>query len=138
MAVFIGPDEKTLLEGLYQLALSNVIDADNFIKNKKNNNIGKEAFLEIMKLMTVKIPLHYEVTFTFETQKIGLCRHMSMSTSKINSVPSPEAVWMVCECLGFTGELEDCLGIWLEDIGDNRKAVNVLQLVGSEESKALH
>jgi hypothetical protein len=61
-----------------------------------------------------------------------MVRHMSLSSTWHGRMPIPEAVWMVCDELGFTASLDAC-NVWLEDIGDGDRAVNVVQPVAIAE-----
>jgi hypothetical protein len=59
----------------------------------------------------------------------GIARHMSMSSPAKGRLPTPEAVWMICQELGYVGSLAQCL-VWIEDLerGQEReKAINVVQ-----------
>ena len=57
---------------------------------------------------------------------------MSMSSRRRGRAPTPEAVWMICEELGFVGSIQQCR-VWLEDMQDGDKAVNVAQPVAVVE-----
>ena len=80
---------------------------------------------------TVEIPgpWPFRVTFSIENgHPVGTCRHMSMSIRRENRVPSPEAVWIIAEELGFIGSLALCR-TYPEDLEDNNKAINIVQPV---------
>jgi hypothetical protein len=82
-----------------------------------------------MNAQTVVIPGPWQffVVFTIETgHPAGTCRHMSLSIRRKDRVPSPAAVWMVAEELGFSGGLLAC-SAWLERLSDGGIAINVAQ-----------
>jgi hypothetical protein len=94
---------------------------------------GKKAHVEQMKAQTVEItgPWPFLVTFSIETgHPCGLARHMSMSIRRRGRVPSPEAVWMVAEILGFAGGIDACRS-WPEDLAGHGVAINLLQPVAT-------
>ena len=76
---------------------------------------------------TVFLPVAYAVTFSIEHgHPDGTMRHISMSVDREGRVPLPVTVYMVAEVLGFCGGIEAC-AIWLEDLHDGGKAVNLVQ-----------
>jgi hypothetical protein len=89
---------------------------------------GMKEHMRRMHAQTIRIPGPYpfDVTFSIENHPGGMMRHMSMSIVREGRVPSPEAVWMVAEELGFSGGLESSQ-VWFEDLTDGSKAVNVVQ-----------
>lgn len=101
----IGPAELAALAALRERAASRPVDMPRLMEAIKTTD-GKAAHSAQMRLQSVPIPLDFLVTFSIETgHPIGTCRHMSMSTGKRGRVPSPPAVWMVAETLGFVGGL---------------------------------
>lgn len=46
--------------------------------------------------------------------------------------PTPEAVWLIAEELGFVGSLQQC-AVWTEDIGQGDKAINLVQPIAVAE-----
>jgi len=105
---------------------------------------NKRAHMNRMDELTIEIPIGFLVTFSIEIgHPAGAARHMSMSSPQRGRTPTPEAVWMVAEELGFTGSIEQCT-VWLEDLqrgprkDDRAKAVNVVQLIAqvAEEGRA--
>lgn len=76
---------------------------------------------------TLDIPMGFHVVYTHEEQEHGYLRHMSMSITAFHGrVPSPQAVQMVMEEMGFINPLEQCLW-WQEDCGGERMAINVVE-----------
>jgi hypothetical protein len=70
----------------------------------------------------------FRVVYSLEEQSVGWCRHLSVSVDSENKLPSIPAVEAIMEEFGFTGGINDCLNVWIE----NDKAVNVLQQAISE------
>lgn len=94
-----------------------------------------------MRLQTVEIPGPYAFYVTYSVEDghpVGRCRHLSMSIDREGRVPSTAAVWMVAGDFGFTGELCTCEAIWVEDLSDGGKAVNLVQKMdhGTEPNAA--
>ena len=67
----------------------------------------------------------YRVVFSFEEQPCGWCRHLSVSVDAEDMFPSPPAVELIMKEFHFSGGLNECINVWIE----NEKAVNVLQQV---------
>lgn len=79
-------------------------------------------------------PWPFFVTFWIETNHpVGTCRHMSMSITRDNRVPSPAAVWLIAEVLGFAGGLEACRQ-WPEELSDGGTAINIVQPLSVTEA----
>lgn len=130
-ALVLGPVQKNTLEKLRAMAFDNPVDARTLVARLKTAD-GKEAHRSQMTAQTVTLPLTYMVTFSVEINAPhGTQRHMSISTSRAGFVPNPAAVWMVAECLGFTGSLDECFH-YVEDLQGHGRAVNVIQLVTHE------
>lgn len=122
----IGPAELAALAVLRERAAARPVDMPRLVEDIKTTD-GKAAHCAQMRLQSVPIPLDFLVTFSIETRHpIGTCRHMSMSTGKRGRVPSPAAVWMVAETLGFVGGLDTCTS-WFETLVPQGKAVNIVQ-----------
>jgi hypothetical protein len=66
--------------------------------------VVKERHSKQMTKQSVMVPVDFVVTFSIETHHpSGTARHMSMSVPERDRRPSPEAVWMVAQELGFEG-----------------------------------
>lgn len=92
---------------------------------------GRKRLDVLMSKYTMLIPgpFPFKVTYSVEQgHPSGTMRHFSMSIRKEGSVPSPEALWMVAEKLGFSGSLRMCM-VYMEDATGGGKAVNVVQLL---------
>lgn len=96
---------------------------------------GKQLHLREMNRLTTMIPgpWPFFVTLSLESgHPAGTCRHMSMSIARGGGVPGPGAVWIVCEILGFTNGLATC-NVWIEDLSDGGKAINVVQPISVQQ-----
>jgi hypothetical protein len=123
----IGPTELAALAALRERAAARPVDMRRLIRVIKTRR-GKGDHCAQMNAQTVYLPLGFSVTFSIETgHPIGSCRHMSMSSGKPGRVPSPEAVMMVAEPLGFVGGLDACCGVWVETLVPQGRAVNIVQ-----------
>lgn len=130
-SLLLGPDEKTKLLELREMANRNPVDMVRLLPSLKSKN-GKAAHKMHMTMQTVELPLTYLVTFSVETNvPCGTQRHMSMSTAREGFLPNVIAVWMVAELLGFVGSLNDCVH-YLEELQGHGKAVNVIQPIQHE------
>lgn len=89
---------------------------------------GGEVFRAMMALLTVELPIGYFVTYSHETQPIGLCHHLSVSVRRPNKMPSVEAVEMILEEFGMR-PLQTSASIWNEQISPTIAAVNIVQKV---------
>jgi hypothetical protein len=132
--LLIGPRDRMMLAELVKTARAHPVEMSEVMR-KIATDQGRMDHLRQMSRQTVCIPGVWDffVTFCIEHgHKAGTCRHMSMSINRPERTPSPEAMWMVAEILGFTGSLRECGG-WLEDIGDGQKAVNVVQPLAPDD-----
>lgn len=124
--LLIGPTERAQLTALRELANDHPIDMLALLHALKLPK-GKALHRQQMTRQTVTLPLDFMVTMSIETgHPVGTCRHMSMSSPNRKRVPSPEAVWLVADLLGFTVGLWTCTH-WLEQLEGHGRAVNVLQ-----------
>lgn len=132
MAVLILTEESRLaLKELREIAAANPVDMPPLMDRLLTVD-GKRAHMDQMTAQSVDIPVGFLVTFSIELRHpAGTCRHMSMSTATKDRTPTPEAVWMIAEELGFNAGLHACR-VWLEDLkrGEGRAvAINVVQPV---------
>lgn len=76
----------------------------------------------------IVLPIDYRLVFTVEDQpgELGRCRHLSISTPDPGRAPNPYMIEMVMPDFGFEKTLQECY-LWMEDIGPNHKAVNILE-----------
>jgi hypothetical protein len=130
--LIIGATQKAKLAALRKRALADPIDMQ-AAQTTLSTEEGRIAHWRRMNALTIPIPVAFEVTFSVETgHPSGTMRHMSMSSGRRGRSPTPEAVWMICEELGFVGSLEQC-AFWFEDLKNGDKAVNVVQPVAIGE-----
>ena len=134
--LLIGPAERAALAALRERAAERPVDMRRLMEVIETPE-GKAAYMRQMTAQSVRIPLAFMVTFSIETgHPVGTCRHMSMSVGKTGRVPSPEAVIMVAEALGFVGGLEACCGVWIEKLAEHGQAVNLVQPVSMAAASA--
>jgi hypothetical protein len=127
-ALVLGEKERELLADLRVNALSNPIHLNEEIVEKlAHSKEYRNTHLMLMAKFTIDIPMGYAVTYTIETgHPAGPCRHMSMSVTTPSRMPSPEAVNLIAEYLGFVGGYEACT-CWIENVGPNKQAINLIQ-----------
>jgi hypothetical protein len=83
----------------------------------------------------VILPLGWRVCIGCEEQPAGIALHVSMSSPADGKVPSPEAMFMLCDALGH--KQEDIARLWMEEYEPNRRAINML-IVLEERQVAGH
>jgi hypothetical protein len=129
LPLIIGEEQKEALAALRELAAKHPVNMVG-LTEKIKDPACRRAHMDQMNRQTVVFPLGFMVTFSIETgHPVGTCRHMSMSSPAKGRVPSPEAVNMIAELLGFVGGYELC-SVWMEDLqrGEDRaQAVNLVQ-----------
>lgn len=125
--LLIGPAELAALAELRERAAARPVDMPRLME-VINTPEGKAAHCAQMRAQSVRIPLNFVVTYSLETgHPIGPCRHMSMSSRKPGRVPSPEAMWLVAQALGFVGGFEECCLTWIETLVPQGRAINIVQ-----------
>lgn len=134
----LGEEQRAQLAELRELASAHPVDmkwltetiADPSHKKKHMNQMTKQS---------VEIPFGFIITYSIENgHPVGTCRHMSMSSPAKGRLPSPEAVDMVAELLGFVGGFRACT-CWIEDldrgVAGREKAINLVQPVNVAADK---
>jgi hypothetical protein len=125
----LGEEQHRVLAELRELASENPLQMQGLLEKLQDPNY-KAAHMAHMSRQTVELPFGFMVTYSIEFgHPAGTCRHMSMSSPVKGRAPSPEAIDMVAELLGFVGGYRACV-TWLEDLvrGDGlQKAVNLVQ-----------
>jgi hypothetical protein len=133
--LIIGATQKQELFALRARAAAHPVDLSR-VKTAIETPDGKRRHMDHMDSQTIDLPMAYLVTFSIETgQPCGPCRHLSLSSQIKGRAPIPEAVWMVCQELGFVGETAfDGCHVYIEElqrgpdpVKDRHKAVNVIQ-----------
>jgi hypothetical protein len=129
--VFIRSEDATRLEWLRVFASSHPLHVPE-ITALMRTLVGKRAHMKAMSNRSVEVPFGCLVTFSIETgHPVGMCRHMSMSSSVPSKAPSAEAAWMYAERLGFVGGLQSC-DVWTEEQKRGKRkhtAVHLMQLL---------
>lgn len=126
MALVIGAEQQAALYVLREMALAQPVDM-RLLAAKLAAPAGKAAHRSQMTRQSLMLPMHYLVTYSVEIgHPVGECRHMSMSASRNGYLPSPDAVQIVAELLGFVGPVLDCTW-WIEELEGHGKSVNVVQ-----------
>jgi hypothetical protein len=74
---------------------------------------------------SMKIYRGYRAVYSIEEQPCGWCRHLSVSVDAEGKLPSIPAVEVLMGEFGFSGTINDCLNVWVEE----NMAVNILQQV---------
>lgn len=134
--LIIQPDDISRLHRLRDFAAKRPVNIQELMISIKTED-GEREHRKRMTAQTVVMahgPWDFFVTFSIETgQPAGVCRHMSMSIKRDDRVPSVAAVLLIAEQMGFVGGLEACR-VWLEDLSDGGKAVNIVQPVALQSA----
>jgi hypothetical protein len=125
----LGDEQHRALAELRELASAHPVNVQG-LADKLAEPSYKAVHIAQMSRQTVIIPFGFTVTYSVELgHPTGACRHMSMSSPAQGRAPSPEAIDMIADALGFVGGHRAC-AVWLEDLehGDGKqKAVNLVQ-----------
>jgi hypothetical protein len=92
---------------------------------------GEVAHIARMRKLTMEIPGPHPWRLSFSIDlgaDNGPVRHLSLSVMRAGRTPNQISLWLVASELGFIGSVEDC-DWWLEEIGDDRKAVHLAQSI---------
>jgi hypothetical protein len=74
------------------------------------------------------LPMGYRCVFSIEEQPMGFCRHLSVSVPEKGKAPNENAVLELMKLFGFKATAYGPgVMVWLEDISNDFKAVNVLE-----------
>jgi hypothetical protein len=132
-ALMIGAEEHAALDALKRLAAEHPVDVRALTVALALPGV-KAAHMAQMTRQSVHLPADFLVTLSIETgQPVGTCRHMSMSVGHPDRLPSPHAVWLVAEVLGFWGSLADC-AVWEEALTQGA-AINLVQPIRPETTE---
>ncbi len=121
-ALIIGQEEKQKLQALVAHAEKNIFSIDDLLDtfNKELSPAGELAGF------VCDIPNGYKVVFSINRTPAGNLRHLSVSVDTPGRMPSPESVEMIMKEIGFENGMMNCK-LWLEDIGENHKAINIVE-----------
>lgn len=126
--LIIGPEQVALLAKLRELARARPVDMPDLLRRLQTPR-GKRLHRAQMTAQSVWIPTAFLVTFSIETKHpSGTCRHMSMSSDVRDRLPTPEALWMVADQLGFVGGLNLCT-VWIEKLDRSEPATDAINVV---------
>lgn len=141
--LLLGEVQREQLRDLRERAALDPTDMRGLGDRLKDKRLKREH-VDRMNNLSIELPLAYLVTFTVEVgHPGGVARHLSMSSKRRGKTPIPEAVWMVCQELGFVGDRFEGCTVWVEDLQrgpdprDRAKAVNVVQLVSVVPSQVV-
>ena len=125
--LIIDEEVRSQIRALIEISEANPVDIVGLTKRLEDPE-AKKFHTEQMTRQTITVPLTYMVTYSIELgHPCGKCRHMSMSVQRQGRVPSEHGLWMVAQELGFWGNLDDCAGIWKEELQGHGVAVNIVQ-----------
>lgn len=127
-ALLLGAAELAALHELRELAARHPINAPALFKILQTAR-GERRHRAQMESQSLLVPFGFRVAFSVETgHPAGTVRHLSVSMTEPGRLPSPEAIWMIAEALGFAGGLEVCK-LWPEQLSAGGTAINVAQPV---------
>lgn len=72
------------------------------------------------------LPVNFKIVYSLEEHPCGWCHHISISGGAPGKVPSIPMVEMVMKEIGFKGGARQQYSVWMEDLDDGEKAVNIL------------
>ena len=72
------------------------------------------------------IPVGFRAAYSIEEHSGGWFKHLSVSVSTKRRVPNIPTIEMLLVEFGFKGTINDQYNVYLEDIGEEEKAVNVM------------
>lgn len=126
-ALVIGPEEQEKIKTLIKYAEDNIYTLDRL----KKIQTGEELPPGDNENHRIKLPFGFCCVFTQEEHSRELYRHLSVSVSKKNRYPSPEAMQMIAEEFGFIGNIKTDAQLFLEE---EVQAVNVIQKIYSPKT----
>lgn len=105
----IGENEQAELQRIRQYAEANPYDLEAMVDRGR----GKRMTPGELSVYRCYIPVGFKVVFTIEdhpqhTGKTLRMRHLSVSVTGFNKLPSPEAVQMIMDELGFIRPIVEC------------------------------
>ena len=129
-ALIIGEGERAKLQALKKKAEKNPFSFQDLIDIAAGakKTAGDSGF-------SCNIPVGYCVAYSIEQNKdqntgnFLMTRHLSMSASAAGKVPNKHAIGIIMEELGFKNKIDGECEVWLDDIGENQQAVNVVEII---------
>jgi hypothetical protein len=122
-ALIIGDQERAVIAELKAFASANLFDARAAIEAATSN---EAVYREMMRSLSITLPVAYVVTFSHERQPFGIARHISISLDVPNKMPGVAAVEFILREFGMK-PLAESAGVWVEDVSPGLRAVNVVQ-----------
>jgi hypothetical protein len=90
------------------------------------------------KAFTIDIPFGFTVTYTIEEQPQGWTRHLSVAADRSGRAPHPAAVEMLMREFGFRAAgVRQIEILWMEAIGNDRQAVNLVEYIEASAAAVL-
>lgn len=129
--IIIGSEAAAAFAELRTRAEANVLDVHEIIR-KMETDEGRAEHKAMMTEQTVTIKglTDFYVTYNVESgHKAGTVRHISMSISPGNTLPPTGTALFVSGYLGFVGNLCDADSIYVEDLSDGGRAINIIQVM---------
>ena len=124
-SLLIGPDEKAKIAELRAFAEANPLDPVSVIALAAEN---LDNVRDVMHMYSIDVPIGFHVTYSQENQPPGLCHHLSVSIDRADKMPHPETVEMILQEFGME-PIAQSINVWIEDVDDVTKAINIAQLV---------
>lgn len=113
---------KDQIKQLKENAENNVVSFENI----KKIISGNSEMINYTENHTLDIPMHYNITYTYEQQRHGILRHLSV-LSYISETPPIELVTELMKDLGFINDIHNCK-VWPEDFGKRKcNIINVIE-----------
>lgn len=112
------------IKKLVEYAEANILTIDDLLDIQN----GDKEIVGNLEQHMIHIPMGYKIVYSVEMQPAGKCRHLSMSVNSKSGLPIPEAAKEIMQIIGYKNPLDKCT-IWMEDIGNNKKAINILEKI---------
>jgi hypothetical protein len=130
MPLYLGRAEIAAIQRLIKFAGEERVPLEEMKRRVKALQRGDKLPSRYNMRFTIKIPFGYSATYTIEEQPQGWARHLSVSVEQFGGMPNSNAVEMLMREFGFrrTG-IHEAAAAWLEPIGNDRKATNVLEYI---------
>jgi hypothetical protein len=132
----IGERERAALADLVARAAASPTDHATQKRLAEAHARGQGGLGALNRALTVELPVGYTVTMTHEEHRPGvMCRHASIGLRTApGRGPTPEAVAMILEALGFVNRL-GAAATWLETLDDGTICPNVLEPLDGEMAR---
>lgn len=112
---------RSQLEELRKFAEENIINIDKYQELQKIIPVGDIPGFK------AELPFGYKIALSLEDHgKHGRLYHASFSIDTVGKCPSPQAVELMLETLGLKHRSDQWNHCWMEEIGKDHQAVNVL------------